>query len=64
MLAFRWQWFADTIIEWNAVDDSDQPLPVSVEVFEGLPVPFIDAFDAYLSDLINPKKEPTDSPTT
>lgn len=58
-----WKWFTDTIIEWNAVDDNDQPVPISRETFDSLPMPFINAFQGFLDELINPKKEGTDSPT-
>ena len=31
------EWLVETIVEWNLVDDNDDPLPVSVESLDALP---------------------------
>lgn len=56
--AMRWKWFADTIIEWNALTEDDQPLPIDESTFNRLPIPFVDQFEELLNELINPKKDP------
>lgn len=48
---FSAQVLTDTVQSWNAVDDDDQPLPISVETFNRLPQPFTEFFMAYLKDL-------------
>lgn len=56
--AMRWKWFADTIIDWNALTETDEPLPITEETFNALPVPFVDQFEELLNGLIDPKKSP------
>lgn len=56
------RWFADTIYEWNAIDDDGQPVPLTVETFKALPMPFLDALRDHFQELITPKKvEPPNS---
>lgn len=46
-----YKWLVEAVKSWNAIDDSDEPLPVSQEVFNQLPTPFLLAFGKYLAGL-------------
>lgn len=54
-------YFTDTIKSWNAVDDNG-PIPISIEVFEGLPEVFTEAlakhFRTLRDQVVNPTKPP------
>lgn len=56
--ALGWKWFADTVIEWNAIDDQENSVPIAEETFDKLPVSFTARFREFLDELINPKKDP------
>ncbi|HUS09227.1 MAG TPA: hypothetical protein VMZ30_02085 [Pyrinomonadaceae bacterium] len=46
-----YKWLVEAIKSWNAVGDSDEALPVSQEVFNQLPTPFLLAFGKFLAGL-------------
>lgn len=54
---------SDTIKSWNAVDDSEQPIPPSADTFAALPLVFTEAFMTYIASLRENPTSPS-SPST
>lgn len=57
----------DTIESWNAVDEQDQPLAISVDTFNQMPEPFIEYFMGFfknLRDAAGSEKKSQTSPST
>ena len=36
-VAEAFDWLVETIVDWNLVDDNDEPLPITVESLDALP---------------------------
>jgi hypothetical protein len=46
-----YKWLVDAVKSWNALGDDEQPLPISHDVLNQLPIPFLTRFAKYLAGL-------------
>ncbi len=56
-----YQWLTDAIVDWDAQDADDQPLPPSQETFNQMPMPFLLGFGSFLGGL---RQETLENPTS